>query len=165
MGIGAVILESAMVASKLLFQADYRLISAGISIGRFALGIKRDLGIKVNLAFGPEPDSIPGQGYMAGIAAIKILIGHFSDPVADAIAQSFAEIKISVDQRHHTVADFATFARGSVFGSPVFGQIQARGGVPPATIQDAVAAAMRREFGGEPGVVPMQAIVFEARKP
>jgi hypothetical protein len=94
MGISAVILESAMVASKLLFQADYRLISAGISIGRFALGIKRDLGIKVNLAFGPEPDSIPGQGYMAGIAAIKILIGHFSDPTADAIAQSFAEIKI-----------------------------------------------------------------------
>jgi hypothetical protein len=91
---------------------------------------------------------------------------HKIDPIKDALlAAEFAEFKVSVDRRQQTVADFSTFARGFVFGSPVFGQIQERGSVAPSVIQDAIAAAMRQEFGGEPGVVPMQAIVFEARKP
>jgi hypothetical protein len=47
----------------------------------------------------------------------------------------------------------------------VFDQIRQRGGVEPTQIQEAVAIAMRHEFGGEPSVMPMQAIVFEARKP
>jgi len=91
---------------------------------------------------------------------------HLIDPIkASLLAAGFGEIKISVDQLHRKVTDFSTFARGFVFGSPVFEQIRQRGGVAPTEIQNAVAAAMRREFGGEPGVVPMQAIVFEARKP
>jgi hypothetical protein len=43
-------------------------------------------------------------------------------------------------------------------------QMRQRGGVEPTQIQEAVAKAMRHEFGGEPGVMPIQAIVFEARK-
>jgi hypothetical protein len=43
-------------------------------------------------------------------------------------------------------------------------QIRQRGGMEPTQIQEAVAMAMRQEFGGEPGVMPIQAIVFEARK-
>jgi hypothetical protein len=46
----------------------------------------------------------------------------------------------------------------------VFDQIRHRGGVEPTQIQEAVATAMRREFGGEPCLVPIQAIVFAARK-
>jgi hypothetical protein len=37
-----------------------------------------------------------------------------------------------------------------VFGNPVFDQIRQRGGVEPTHIQEAVATAMRHEFGGEP---------------
>jgi len=62
------------------------------------------------------------------------------------------------------VADFRAFARGMVFGNPVFDQIRQRGGVEPARMQEAVATAMKQEFGGEPSVMPLQAIVFEARK-
>ena len=51
------------------------------------------------------------------------------------------------------------------FGNPVFDQIRQRGGAEPDQIQEAVAVAMRQEFGGEPGVTSIQAIVFEAGKP
>jgi hypothetical protein len=46
----------------------------------------------------------------------------------------------------------------------VFDQIRQRGGEGPAQIQEAVAVAMKQEFDGEPGVMPPQAIVLEARK-
>ena len=46
----------------------------------------------------------------------------------------------------------------------MFDQIRRRGGVEPTQIQEAVASAIRKEFGGEPAVMPIQAIVFEARK-
>jgi SAM-dependent methyltransferase len=90
---------------------------------------------------------------------------HRIDPIKDSlIAAGFGGIEVSVVQQHRTVADFSAFARGAVFGSPVFDQIRQRGGAEPGRIQEAVAAAMKQEFGGEPGVMPLQAIVFEARK-
>jgi hypothetical protein len=51
-----------------------------------------------------------------------------------------------------------------VFGNPVIDQIRQRGGVDPIEIQQAVAATMRNEFGSEPSSMPIQAIVFEARR-
>jgi ubiquinone/menaquinone biosynthesis C-methylase UbiE len=91
---------------------------------------------------------------------------HLIDPIKESlIAAGFDRIVISVLQRHQSVADFSAFARGVVFGNPVFDQIRQRGGATPDQIQEAVATAMRLEFGGEPGVMPIQAIVFEARKP
>ena len=67
-------------------------------------------------------------------------------------------------QLQRSVSDFSNFARGIVFGNPVIDQIRQRGGVEPAEIQQAVASTMRSEFGGEPGMMPIQAIVFEARR-
>ena len=91
---------------------------------------------------------------------------HSIDPIKqELLAAEFTEIKISVECLHRRVLDFSTFARGFVFGTPVFEQIRQRGGVPPSDIRDAVAAAWRKEFGAEPAMVPMQAIVFETRKP
>ena len=88
------------------------------------------------------------------------------DPIKESlIAAGLEQIVVSVVRQHRSVADFSVFARGVVFGNPVFDQIRQRGGVKPAQVQEAVATAMRREFGGEPGVMPIQAIVFEARKP
>lgn len=90
---------------------------------------------------------------------------HLIDPIKESLlAAGFGEIKVSVDQQHRRVADFSSFARGFVFGSPAFDQIRQRNGAEPSEVQEAVAAAMRREFGGEPGLVSMQAIMFEARK-
>jgi len=54
------------------------------------------------------------------------------------------------------------FARGLVFGNPLIDQIRARGGVEPDRVADALAEALRREFGADPGRMPLQAIVFEA---
>lgn len=90
---------------------------------------------------------------------------HLIDPIKEAlIAAGFGEIKVSVVQLHRPVTDFLSLARGVVFGSPVIDQIRQRGGAEPTEIQQAVAATMRREFGGEPSLMPIQAIVFEARK-
>ena len=91
---------------------------------------------------------------------------YLIDPIKESLmAAGLDRIVVSVVRQHRSVADFSAFARGVVFGNPVFDQIRQRGGVKPAQIQEAVATAMRHEFGGEPGVMPIQAIVFEAQKP
>jgi hypothetical protein len=88
------------------------------------------------------------------------------DPIKESlIAAGLDGIEISVVRQHRSVVDFSTFARGLVFGSPVFDQIHQLGSVEPTQIQEAVATTMRQEFGGEPGVMSIQAIVFEAQKP
>jgi hypothetical protein len=69
-----------------------------------------------------------------------------------------------VVQLQRPINDFSSFARGIVFGNPVIDQIRQRGGVEPTEIQQAVAATMRSEFGSEPSLMPIQAIVFEARR-
>jgi SAM-dependent methyltransferase len=96
----------------------------------------------------------------------EVPFGYYQiDPIKESLlAAGFGEVKVSVDRLHRPVADFSGFARGIVFGNPVFDQIRQRGGAAPSDVQQAVAAAMRREFGGEPGVVPTQAITFESRK-
>jgi hypothetical protein len=49
-----------------------------------------------------------------------------------------------------------------VHGNPLIDQIKARGGVDPDRIVNALAQALRKEFGGDPGRMPLQAIVFSA---
>ena len=89
---------------------------------------------------------------------------HLIDPIKELLlAAGFGRIDVSVVRRDSVVTDFATFAGGCVFGNPVFDQIRQRG-AKPSEVHEAVAAAMREEFGGEPAVVPLQAIMFEARK-
>jgi hypothetical protein len=51
-----------------------------------------------------------------------------------------------------------------VHGNPVSEQIRARGG-DPERIVDALTEIYRREFGPDPGHMPLQAIVFEATRP
>ena len=90
---------------------------------------------------------------------------HMIDPIKEALIDAgFGEIEVSVLQLQRSVNDFMSFARGIVFGSPVVDQIRQRGGVELAEIQQAVAAALRDEFGPEPALMPIQAIVFETRR-
>jgi SAM-dependent methyltransferase len=90
---------------------------------------------------------------------------HLIDPIKEAlIVAGFGGIEVSVVRLHRTVADFRALARGLVCGNPVFDQIRQRGGEEAARIVEAVSMAMKQEFGGEPGVMPIQAMVFEAQK-
>jgi SAM-dependent methyltransferase len=90
--------------------------------------------------------------------------GYYAiDPVKEALLDvGFGEITVSVVRQYRPVPDPSLFARGFVFGSPVFDQIRQRG-VDPERVAEALAEAFRRELGGR-GETPMQAIVFEARK-
>jgi SAM-dependent methyltransferase len=87
------------------------------------------------------------------------------DPVKDALADAgFADFRVMVSSRVKEVADIDRFARAFVFGNPAIEQIEARGGDPEAFVRT-LAAAYRREFGSNPSRLPLQAIVFETRRP
>jgi ubiquinone/menaquinone biosynthesis C-methylase UbiE len=91
---------------------------------------------------------------------------HRIDPIKDALeAAGFGAITASVVSQEKEIPDAAAFARGFVFGSPLFEQIRERGGVSPEAVHAKLTDAFRREFGADPGRMRLQAIVFEARKP
>jgi ubiquinone/menaquinone biosynthesis C-methylase UbiE len=90
---------------------------------------------------------------------------HAIDPIKEAlIAAGFTDILASVIRRNQQVSDFTEFSRGVVFGNPVVDQIQQRGSTSPEVVRAAVADVLRNEFGAEPTIMPLQAIIFEARK-
>ncbi|WP_035726800.1 class I SAM-dependent methyltransferase [Bradyrhizobium murdochi] len=89
---------------------------------------------------------------------------HQIDPIKEMlITVGFGDIGIAVISQVRELPDVATFARAAVHGNPLIDQVQARGGVDPDQIVDAMAQAFRREFG-DPGRMPVQAIVFSATK-
>jgi ubiquinone/menaquinone biosynthesis C-methylase UbiE len=89
---------------------------------------------------------------------------HRIDEIKQSLIDaSFSEIRIDVVRLAKEVPDAAAFARGLVFGNPLIGEIRARGGVDPERIVEALTAALRAEFGPDPGRMPLQAIIFSAR--
>ena len=56
-------------------------------------------------------------------------------------------------------------ARGTVEGNPGIHEIHARATAPAEEIVEAVAAALRENFGDAPLRTPLQAIVMTAHKP
>jgi SAM-dependent methyltransferase len=90
---------------------------------------------------------------------------HQIDPIKELlIAAGFADIGIAVIGQERQLPDVAQFARAAVFGNPLIDQIRARGGADPERIVDALEQEFRREFGGNPGRMPIQAIVFSAAR-
>jgi ubiquinone/menaquinone biosynthesis C-methylase UbiE len=88
------------------------------------------------------------------------------DPAKDSlVAAGFDEITASVYRFETEIPDTTAFARGVVYGSPLIDQLRARGGVDPEAIVEKLTEALRAEFGGDPGRMPLQAIFFSARKP
>ena len=88
------------------------------------------------------------------------------DPIKDSlIAADFTEIGAAVVRLQKTLPDAASLARGLVYGSPIIDQVRARGGVEPEHIVEALVREFHREFGADPGSMPLQAIVFSATKP
>jgi len=89
---------------------------------------------------------------------------HAIDPIKESLlAAGFGDIRIAVVKKEHKVTDAAARARGLVLGNPIIDQIKARGGVDPDAVVEATRKALEREFAAKP--IPLQAIVFEARKP
>lgn len=93
-------------------------------------------------------------------------ICHEIDPIKEALIDSgFTDIAISVVRMQTQIPDMTAFSRGIVYGNPLIDQIQERGGVAPDRIVDAVTNALRRQFGGDPARMPLQAIIYSAVKP
>ena len=87
------------------------------------------------------------------------------DPIKESLVDAgFNDISVAVVRREKDIPDTARFARGLVYGNPLIDQIKQRGGVDPDRVVDALAQALRREFGADPGRMSLQAIVFSARR-
>jgi hypothetical protein len=77
----------------------------------------------------------------------------------------FTDINAAVLRLEKEVPDPAILARGLLYGSPIIDQVLARGGVEPEQIVDAIVQEYRHEFGTDRGRMPLQAIIFSAKKP
>jgi len=87
------------------------------------------------------------------------------DPIKESLINAgFTDINVAVVGLEKEIPDSARFARGLVHGNPLIDQIRARGGVDPDRVVNALAQALRQEFGADPGRMPLQAIVFSARR-
>jgi len=101
----------------------------------------------------------PPQFYMVPFSYYQI------DPIKESLIDAgFTDISVAVIRLEKEIPDAARFARGLVHGNPLIDQIKARGGVDPDRIVDALAQALRQEFGADPGRMPLQAIVFSASR-
>ena len=90
---------------------------------------------------------------------------HGIDPIKESLIEAgFTDIRIAVVQLEKRIPEAAAFARGLVYGNPLIDQIRARGGVDIGRVVDALTAALHQELGADPGRMPLQAIVFEARR-
>lgn len=86
------------------------------------------------------------------------------DPIKDVLAEAgFTDLRVAVLSHVKEVPDLSAFARGQVYGSPVFDQIGARGGNPDAVVAT-FETALHREFGKNPSRMPLQTIAFEAKR-
>ena len=88
------------------------------------------------------------------------------DPIKEAVlAAGFEHFDATVLRLQKVFPDARAFARGMIYGNPVIDQMRARGGsVDPERAVDAVVAELHREFGPDPGRMPLQAILFTAGK-
>ena len=95
----------------------------------------------------------------------QVPFGYYAiDPIKEALlAAGFEQLRITVVKKQKMIGDAMARARGMVLGNPLIDQIKARGGVDPDKVVEAAAKALEAEYGKKP--VPLQAIVFEARKP
>ena len=87
------------------------------------------------------------------------------DPIKDSLLRAgFDEIGFSVLGLKKRIVDLDAFAHATIYGSPLIDQVVARGTADPERVVEAVAARFRKAFG-DPGTMPLQAIVISARRP
>jgi SAM-dependent methyltransferase len=81
------------------------------------------------------------------------------------MAAGFRDVVISVLSHTKIVRNARLFAEGLVLGNPIAAEIASRATAPAETIIQAMEAALKKSFGPEPLKVPMQIVMYEARKP
>ena len=97
---------------------------------------------------------------------MNVPFSYSFEPIkASLIAAGFGDFDASVIRLQKEFPSAANFARGFVFGSPVIDQVRTRGGVDPEKIVETLTQKFHQEFGADPGHMPLQAIVFSAKKP
>jgi SAM-dependent methyltransferase len=88
------------------------------------------------------------------------------DPIKELLIEAgFTGINAAVLSLDKEIPDTAKFARAAVYGNPLIDQIRTRGGVEPERVVEALLLEYRREFGSDPGRMPLQAILFSVTKP
>jgi ubiquinone/menaquinone biosynthesis C-methylase UbiE len=89
---------------------------------------------------------------------------HRLDPIKDSLeAVGFIDLRFDIITVERQIADAARFAHGLIHGNPIVDEIRKRGGDPDRVV-DALAAALRQQFGANPTLMTLQAIVIEATK-
>jgi SAM-dependent methyltransferase len=90
---------------------------------------------------------------------------HDVTPIGDGLSKAgFDEVFTDDVTLVKEIADSDLFARGIVYGNPLYDQIVSRGGVDPKDVQTAVKQALDREFGHSPGQMPLKATIITAKK-
>ncbi len=95
---------------------------------------------------------------------MKIPFSYGFDAIKESLIDAgFTDISATVVQLRRELPDLDLFARGLVYGSPLIDQIGARSGVDAEEIRAAIVRDLEHEFGN-PGIMPIQALVFSAKK-
>jgi SAM-dependent methyltransferase len=89
---------------------------------------------------------------------------HRIDDIKAALVEAgFEDIAVHVLKIDKSIPKARQFAEGLILGNPIVEEIQTRG-VDPEAIVTALTTALQAAFGPDPGCMPLQAIVFRARK-
>jgi SAM-dependent methyltransferase len=89
---------------------------------------------------------------------------HRIDDIKAALTEAgFEDIAAHVLKIDKPIPKARQFAEGLILGNPIVEEIQTRG-VDPEAIVAALVTALQGAFGPDPGCMPLQAIVFRARK-
>jgi ubiquinone/menaquinone biosynthesis C-methylase UbiE len=100
-------------------------------------------------------------------AFYKVPFGyHQIGPIeASLAAAGFEDISAHVLKIEKDIPTARRFAEGLILGNPVIDEIRAKGTATPDAVVAALTSALQDAFGRDPGRMPLQAIVFSARKP
>ena len=79
-------------------------------------------------------------------------------------AAGFDDVKAEAVKVEKEIPKARLFAEGLVIGNPVIDEIRTRGTADAESVVAAVTAALNKAFGPDPGRMPLQAIVFSARR-
>jgi ubiquinone/menaquinone biosynthesis C-methylase UbiE len=88
---------------------------------------------------------------------------RIDDIKASLLEAGFEDIAVHVLKIDRSIPSSRQFAEGLILGNPIVEEIRTRG-VDPEPIVTAVMTALQAAFGPDPGCMPLQAIVFRARK-